>query len=71
LQEIGILRKTGQEHFNGSIVVPVMDENHHIQEVYGRKILGNRLRMGTAQHLYLPGSHEGVWNIQEIKGFTH
>jgi DNA primase len=66
LQEIGILRKTGHEHFNGSIVVPVMDENNHIQEVYGRKILGNRLRKGTAQHLYLPGSHEGVWNSQAL-----
>jgi DNA primase len=39
LQEIGILRKSGHEHFNGSIVVPVQDENKQITEVYGRKIL--------------------------------
>ncbi len=52
LQEIGIIRKSGHEHFNGSIVVPVMDENQQITEVYGRKILGNKLRKGTAQHLY-------------------
>jgi len=67
LQAIGILRKSGHEHFNGSIVVPVQDENQQITEVYGRKILGKRLRKGTAQHLYLPGAHEGVWNIEALK----
>ena len=67
LQAIGIIRKSGHEHFNGSIVVPVQDENKQITEVYGRKILGNKLRKGTAQHLYLPGSHEGVWNVEALK----
>lgn len=64
LQAIGILRSSGHEHFNGALVVPIMDENGVISEVYGRKILGNRLRKGTAQHLYLPGPHEGVWNVE-------
>lgn len=63
LQSVGILRKSGHEHFNGSIIVPVLDENNQIKEVYGRKILGNRLRKGTAQHLYLPGEHQSVWNL--------
>ena len=67
LQEIGILRDSGHEHFNGSLVVPIMDEHGTITEIYGRKILGNRLRKGTAQHLYLPGPHEGVWNVQAFK----
>ncbi|GAB2191565.1 hypothetical protein MAH1_31780 [Sessilibacter sp. MAH1] len=67
LQEIGILRNSGHEHFNGSLVVPIIDENGVITEVYGRKILGSRLRKGTAQHLYLPGPHEGVWNIEAFK----
>ncbi|MCF6179039.1 MAG: CHC2 zinc finger domain-containing protein, partial [Geopsychrobacter sp.] len=66
LQSVGILRKTGHEHFNGSIVVPIFDnrqgENEQIKEVYGRKILGSKLRKGTAQHLYLPGEHLGIWN---------
>lgn len=66
LQGIGILRESGHEHFNGSLVVPVMDEHGVISEVYGRKILGHRLRKGTAQHLYLPGPHEGVWNVQAM-----
>jgi len=67
LQEIGILRDSGHEHFNGSLVIPVINDNGIISEVYGRKILGSRLRKGTAQHLYLPGPHEGVWNIEAFK----
>jgi DNA primase len=68
LKEIGILREsTGHEHFNGCLVVPMMDENGVITEVYGRKILGKRLRKDCAQHLYLPGPHEGVWNSQAVK----
>jgi len=62
LQDIGLLRDSGHEHFNGSIVVPIVDDKGQITEIYGRKILGNRLRKGTAQHLYLPGPHAGVWN---------
>lgn len=67
LQDIGILRSSGHEHFNGSLVVPIMNENGIISEVYGRKILGKRLRKGTAQHLYLPGPHDGVWNIEAFR----
>jgi len=66
LQDIGILRQSGHEHFNGSLVVPVFNEQGDITEVYGRKILGARLRKGTAQHLYLPGSHRGVFNTQGL-----
>jgi DNA primase catalytic core len=69
LKEIGILREsTGHEHFNGCLVVPVMDGDGSITEVYGRKVLGNRLRQDCAQHLYLPGPHVGVWNSQAFKG---
>jgi DNA primase catalytic core len=67
LQEIGILRDSGHEHFNGSIVMPVMDENGIITEVYGRKLLGSRLRKGTVIHTYLPGPPEGVWNAKAVK----
>ncbi len=67
LQEIGILRESGHEHFNGSIVMPVIDENGVITEVYGRKLLGKRLRKGTAIHTYLPGPHQGVWNALALK----
>ena len=67
LQEIGILRQSGHEHFNGSLVVPVLDGNGNVTEVYGRKITPN-LRKGTPQHLYLPGPHVGVWNREGLAG---
>ncbi|MCD9460955.1 CHC2 zinc finger domain-containing protein, partial [Marinibactrum halimedae] len=66
LQEIGILRESGHEHFNGSLVVPVFDENEVITEVYGRKLLDN-LRKGTPKHTYLPGPHDGVFNEKALK----
>lgn len=66
LQEVGILRKSGHEHFNGSIVVPVMDERGNVVEVYGRKIRNN-LRKGTPKHLYLPGAHAGIFNLASLK----
>jgi DNA primase len=66
LQAIGLLRDTGHEHFNGSLVVPVMDANGIVSEVYGRKVLGKKLRKGTPLHLYLPGPHQGVWNLSSL-----
>lgn len=66
LQQLGILRESGHEHFNGSLVVPVFDANHCITEIYGRKIRDD-LRDGTAYHLYLPGAHAGVWNIAALQ----
>jgi DNA primase catalytic core len=65
LERIGIYRDTGHEHFNGSLVVPVLDEHGNVVEIYGRKILDN-LRAGTPKHLYLPGPHRGVWNLPGI-----
>ena len=61
LQRLGIIRVSGHEHFNGSLVVPVVDSDGRITEVYGRKITPN-LRPGTPLHLYLPGPHRGTWN---------
>ena len=61
LQRIGILRESGHEHFNGSLVIPIIGANGEVTEVYGRK-LNDHLRPGTPKHLYLPGPHRGVWN---------
>ncbi|MGH8275620.1 MAG: CHC2 zinc finger domain-containing protein, partial [Steroidobacteraceae bacterium] len=61
LQKLGLWRESGHEHFNGSIVIPVITPEGEITEVYGRKIHDN-LREGTPKHLYLPGPHCGVWN---------
>ncbi|VAW78458.1 DNA primase [hydrothermal vent metagenome] len=67
LQDIGLYRDSGHEHFNGSLVIPVIDD-HQVREVYGRKIQGGKLRKGTPQHLYLPGPHAGVFNCDGLLG---
>jgi DNA primase len=65
LQRIGILRESGHEHFNGSLVIPIRDAAGCIAEVYGRK-LRDDLRPGTPKHLYLPGPHAGVFNLAGV-----
>lgn len=65
LQTIGLLRESGHEHFNGSLVVPEIDTNGVVHEVYGRKIVNN-LRTGGAYNLYLPSPHAGVWNEEGV-----
>ncbi len=65
LQRLGVLRDSGHEHFNGSLVVPVFDASGNVVEVYGRKITPN-LRPGTPLHLYLPGPHAGVFNREAL-----
>jgi DNA primase len=68
LQKVGLIRDSGHEHFNGSLVVPVFDEASNVAELYGRKLLDN-LRAGTPKHLYLPareGRNRGVFNIAAL-----
>jgi DNA primase len=69
LQKIGLIRDSGHEHFNGSLVVPVFDEAGNVVEIYGRKLLDN-LRAGTPKHLYLPARESrsrGVFNIGALQ----
>ena len=66
LEKLGVYRATGREHFNGSLLVPVLDAHGNVSEVYGRK-LRDDLRTGTPKHLYLPGPHRGVWNSEALK----
>jgi DNA primase len=67
LQRLGILRESGHEHLNGSIVIPLLDPHGHPVQMYGRKIIHN-LRPGTFDHLYLPGPHRAVWNAKGVAG---
>ena len=73
LQRVGILRDSGHEHFNGSIVVPLFGNNRDdpaarpVVGAYARKLLDN-LRAGTPKHLYLPGPHRGVFNREGLEG---
>jgi len=67
LQRVGILRETGHEHFNGSVVIPIHNREGEVVQMYGRKITRvTALRDGTPAHLYLPGAHRGVWNEQAL-----
>lgn len=65
LQRLGLLRESGHEHLNGSLVVPLFDQGGNVVQLYGRKI-GERLRPGTPLHLYLPGPHRGVFNVEAL-----
>jgi DNA primase len=72
LQRVGILRDSGHEHFNGSIVVPLFGASadgapRPVVGAYARKLLDN-LRAGTPKHLYLPGPHRGVFNREGLEG---
>ncbi len=58
LTRLGILKALGAEHFQGCIVVPLLDEQAHVAGFYGRRI---RVNSGPA-HLYLPGPHQGLVN---------
>jgi DNA primase len=73
LEKVGIYRESGHEHFNGSVVVPMLDDAGGVCELYGRKITA-RLRPGTPLHLYLPahdaraqGGGRGVFNLAALK----
>jgi DNA primase catalytic core len=65
LERLGLFRESGHEHFTGSLVVPVFDEHGNVTEVYGRKIRDD-LKPGTPIHLYLPGPHQGIWNLEAL-----
>jgi hypothetical protein len=62
LQRLGVLRDSGHEHFAGALVVPVLDAQGAVVQVYGR-LIGASLRTGTVRDLYLPGPRRGVWNL--------
>jgi DNA primase len=65
LQKLGVLRESGHEHLNGSLVVPVLNAEGRIVDAYGRKItLG--LRPGTPLHSWLGESSQGVWNVEAL-----
>jgi DNA primase catalytic core len=65
LQELGVLRKSGHEHLRGCLVVPIFDRGGRVVEVYGRRITsGNPGKVAT--HLYMPGPHRGVFNVDAL-----
>ena len=69
LQDLGILRASGHEHLVGSLVIPIRDSAGNVTGIYGRKTR-NDLRVGTPDHLYLPGPHRGVFNVEAFESKT-
>ena len=68
LKATGILRKSGHEHFNGSIVIPIINDRGQVVEMYGRRISDGNQSKGAPKHLYLPGPHLGVLNASGLTG---
>ncbi|NJS36658.1 MAG: toprim domain-containing protein [Brachymonas sp.] len=69
LERLGVYRESGHEHFNGSVVIPILDEHGQVRELYGRKITA-KLRPGTPLHLYLPANESrgrGVFNVAALQ----
>ena len=66
LQKLGVLRESGHEHMNGSVVIPIFDEEGNVVGMYGRKITPG-LREGTPLHMYLPGPHRGIFNWEALR----
>jgi DNA primase catalytic core len=67
LKELGVLRENGREHLRGSVVIPILNLDGDVMQMYGRKITPrNKLREETSEHLYLPGPLHGVWNEQAL-----
>jgi DNA primase catalytic core len=67
LQKLGVLRDSGHEHLNGSLVIGIFGEAGEVLGAYGRKITPtHQLRAGTPLHLYLPGPHRGVFNVEAL-----
>ena len=72
LTRLGVYRESGHEHFNGSLVFPIMacsepgqgNEGGAVSEIYGRKVGSQK---SGIYHLYLPGPHRGIWNADCLK----
>ena len=60
LENVGLFRASGHEHFNGGVVFPIIDKQGNISEIYGRKLNDNNKSNGAHSHMYLPGPHVGV-----------
>lgn len=66
LERIGVYRESGHEHLNGSLVIPLFNEQGQVVNLYGRKVT-TKLRAGTPDHLYLPGPRRGLFNRQALR----
>lgn len=68
LQQLGLYRGTGREHFNGCVTFPITtaDGTGQIVDIYGRKTSEHRLRRGTPLDMHLSEQRRGVWNVEGL-----
>jgi DNA primase catalytic core len=64
LKEIGIINNNGHEHFYGCVTFPLYDIKGVPVGTYARRI--DNMAKG-AEHLYLPGDRQGLFNNQVVK----
>jgi len=64
LKALGVLSKSGQEHFAGCLVFPVTDVDGNLVTLYGR-FIGE----GPKRHIFLPKRHTGLWNAPVLKTY--
>lgn len=69
LQQVGLYRASGHEHFAGCIVFPVLagDGTGQIVDLYGRKLLGTKLTKRCPLDVYLHDERHGVWNVEAFR----
>jgi DNA primase catalytic core len=62
LQQLGLWRESGHEHFNGCIVVPLFNEAGQVVSFYGRRVSRPAAARGEFKHLYVPAPNRGLFN---------
>ena len=69
MQQVGLYRASGHEHFAGCIVFPVLagDGTGQIVDLYGRKLLGTKLTKRCPLDVYLHDERHGVWNVEAFR----
>lgn len=68
LQQLGLWRESGHEHFNGCLVVPLYNERGQAVSLYGRRVHASvATRTDAPKHLYPPGPHRGLFNPEGIR----
>ncbi|MFC7339612.1 CHC2 zinc finger domain-containing protein [Haloferula chungangensis] len=65
LEVLGVYRKTGREHLNGCLVVPVRNVKGDIVQLYGRRI--GAATPKNQRHLYLARPLGGIFNADALK----
>jgi DNA primase catalytic core len=64
LETLGVYRKTGREHLNGCIVIPVRNASGDIVQLYGRRTDPKAPK--EMRHLYLARPLAGIFNASSL-----